>query len=229
MTAAQPRRTPPMRPRVRALFCRSRSVHSAQTTEECANGAHRMTGAARAMSWPLRLLATFGVALAALLASATPALAHNVLVSSDPADGATLDTAPDEVSFTFDQAIENFDPALKVFGPNGNDFTTAAPTVVGNTVSAPVTWGEAGSYRAVFRIVSADGHPVTGEISFTLTDAAAGTATGTPTTATDSDDATTDGESGSGGLGVWLWVIVGVAAVLVIAAVVIAVRKPRER
>lgn len=185
-------------------------------------------GPARAGWWPLRLLATAGVVLAALLGSATPALAHNVLVSSDPADGATLDTAPAQVSFTFDQPIENFDPALKVFGPNGNDFATAAPTVVGNTVSAPVTWGEAGSYRAVFRIVSADGHPVTGEITFTLTAAAAGTASGTPTSAADSGSGAAAGDDGSGGLGAWLWLIVGAAAVLVIAAVVIAVRRPRD-
>lgn len=189
----------------------------------------RKRGQARAVSWPLRLLATLGIALATLLASATPAFAHNVLVSSDPADGATLDTAPARVTFTFDQPIENFDPALKVFGPNGNDFTTAAPTVEGNTVSAAVSWGGAGSYRAAFRIVSADGHPVTGEITFTLSDAAAGTATGTPTSEADAGSGQSAADESGGGLGVWLWVIVGGAAVLVIAAVVIAVRKPREQ
>ena len=94
------------------------------------------------------------LALLTAVAGATPALAHNVLVSSGPADGATLDTAPDQVSFTFDQPIQNFDPALKVFGPNGNDFTTAAPTVEGTTISAPLAAGPAGDYRAAFRIVS---------------------------------------------------------------------------
>lgn len=163
------------------------------------------------------------------LVGATPASAHNVLVSSDPADGATLDTAPDQVSFTFDQPIQNFDPALKVFGPGGNEFTTAAPTVEGTTISAPLAAGPAGDYRAAFRIVSADGHPVTGEITFTLTDAAAGTATGTPTSAAGGEAATTtDGSGSQGGLGVWLWVIVGVAAVLVVLAIVIALRKPRD-
>lgn len=167
------------------------------------------------------------VLLAALVtvAGATPALAHNVLVSSDPANGATLDAAPHQVTFTFDQAIENFDPALKVFGPNGNDFTTAAPTIAGNAISAPMAAGPAGDYRAVYRIVSADGHPVTGEITFTLTGAAAGTASGTPTQAAGNDTGDTGAQ---GGLGVWLWVIVGAAAVLVVAAVVIALRRPRD-
>lgn len=175
--------------------------------------------------WTLRALATVGVALIALIGTATPALAHNVLVSSNPADGATVTDAPAEVSFTFDQAVENYDPALKVFGPNGNDFTTAPPAVVGNTVSATVSWGAAGSYRAVYRIVSADGHPVTGEITFTLADSAAGTAVGTPTDQTDAGGGT---ESSGSGLGAWIAVAAAVAGVLVIVAIVLAVRKPRE-
>lgn len=175
------------------------------------------------------LIATL-LAVVLSVVGAAPALAHNVLVSSDPTNGAVLDTAPQQVSFTFDQPIQNFDPALKVFGPNGNDFTTAAPTVQGNTVSAPIAAGPAGDYRVAFRIVSSDGHPVTGEITFTLTEAAAGTASGTPT-ATPGDTGDTGqgaADASQGGFGGWLWAIVGVAAVLVAAAVAIAVRRPRD-
>src|SRR5690606_19417136 len=109
-------------------------------------------------------------------------------------------------------------------------FTTAAPTVQGNTISAPIAAGPAGDYRVAFRIVSSDGHPVTGEITFTLTEAAAGTASGTPT-ATPGDTGDTGqgaADASQGGLGGWLWAIVGVAAVLVAAAVAIAVRRPRD-
>lgn len=178
------------------------------------------------------LIATL-LAVVLSVVGAAPALAHNVLVSSDPTNGAVLDTAPQQVSFTFDQPIQNFDPALKVFGPNGNDFTTAAPTVQGNTISAPIAAGPAGDYRVAFRIVSSDGHPVTGEITFTLTEAAAGTASGTPTSAAgDAGDAGENGQGAAdasqGGLGGWLWAIVGVAAVLVVAAIAIAMRKPRD-
>jgi methionine-rich copper-binding protein CopC len=168
------------------------------------------------------------LAVLAAVAGATPALAHNVLVSSDPENGATVDTAPTQVTFTFDQAIENFDPALKVFGPNGNEFTTAAPTVQGNAISAPMAAGPAGDYRAVYRVVSADGHPVTGEITFTLTDSAAGTASGTPTSTAGSSPDGSDAAASQGGLGAWLWIVIGVAAVLVIAAIAIALRRPRD-
>lgn len=176
-----------------------------------------------------RFLAMAAIATLALLGSAGPALAHNVLVSSDPAAGAVLDTAPEKVTFTFDQPIENFDPALKVFGPGGNDFTTAAPTVVGSSIWAPMAAGPAGEYRAVFRIVSSDGHPVTGEVTFTLSQSAAGTAVGNASGAADSTGAdASDNGARSAGLGAWLWVIVGVAVLLVAAAIVIAMRKPRS-
>jgi methionine-rich copper-binding protein CopC len=181
-----------------------------------------------------RIVAALGIAFLTVLGSlagAAPASAHNVLISSDPADGATVDTALAQVSFTFDQPIENFDPALKVFGPGGNEFTTAPPTVAGSTISAPVELGSAGAYRAAYRIVSSDGHPVTGQITFTVTGAAAGTATGTPSTGGAGAGVTTavSSSGNSGGIAAWVWILVGAAVVvLVVAAVIVAVR-PRGR
>lgn len=186
--------------------------------------------------WPARIAAVVAAAMLALLLSAVPASAHNVLISSNPADGAVLDTAPETVSFRFDQPIQNFDPVLDVFGPNGNSFATAGPTIDGATISVPMAAGPAGEYRAAYRIVSADGHPVTGQITFTLTEAAAGAATGTPTTSANVPSAASPSEKGapaaddagavSGGLGAWLWVGLVVVAILVIGAIVFALRKP---
>lgn len=181
--------------------------------------------------WAVRLVAVLGSLAVMLLAGAGPASAHDVLISSDPADGATLDVAPAAVSFTFDAAVQNYDPVLLIYGPNGNTFG-GTPTVTGSVISAPLHAGPAGSYRAVYRIVSADGHPVTGQITFTLTAAAAGTALGTPnaqgTGPAGGPPADHAGSSG-GGLSPWLWVGIGVAAVLVVAAVVIALRRPTDR
>ena len=177
--------------------------------------------------WPARVLALLGAVTLALLATAGPAAAHNVLISSDPADGATLNAAPATVSFTFDQPIENFDPVLAIIGPNGNGFAAGAPTVSGSVISARMLAGPAGQSRAAYRIVSADGHPVTGQITFTLTQAAAGSATGTPPSGsapTGGDDASA--HPSSGGLSAWLWIGIGVAAVLVVVAIVLALRRP---
>lgn len=187
-------------------------------------------GAGRVTSLARMIATVVGIVILGVFFTAGPASAHNVLVSSNPSDGTVLDTAPEEVSFTFDQPIKDFDPALRVFGPGGNEFTSDGPTVLGNTISAPMDAGPAGEYRAVYRVVSADGHPVSGQITFTLSESAAGTATGTPTTDGEAGDdpAADDSEAAeSGGLGVWLWVIVGAAVVLVVVALVITMRPRR--
>jgi methionine-rich copper-binding protein CopC len=186
--------------------------------------------------WAGRLLGAFAALLLALLvavATAGPASAHNVLISSDPADGAVLDTAPSSVSLTFDQPVQNFDPVLVVTGPNGNLFTDGAPTISGSVISAPLgPAGPAGQYRIAYRIVSADGHPVTGQVSYTLSASAAGTATGTPPAGGTGQGSGADAGSGtagsSSGLGPWLWIGIAVAAVLVVVAATLALRRPQH-
>jgi hypothetical protein len=93
-------------------------------------------------------------------------------------------------------------------------------------VSAPVAGGgPAGQYHAAYRIISADGHPVTGEISFTLSSAGAGTVTGSAPTGGTSPGAET---GSSGGLNIWIWLGLGIAAILVVIAVAIALRRPKS-
>jgi hypothetical protein len=84
--------------------------------------------------------------------------------------------------------------------------------------------GPKGNYTVGFRIVSADGHPVSGKLTFTLTTAG----NGTPAPA-NSDGGTTiagsvGGDSGGsgGGLPIWVW-LVG-AAVLLGAGLFVALR-----
>lgn len=163
-----------------------------------------------------------GVAAVAL---AAPASAHNVLTGSDPADGSTPTTAPAAVTLTFDEAVQNYEPVLVVTGPDGTVFSTATPAVSGTTVRTDLLGaGPAGAYTVAFRIVSADGHPVSGQFTYTLAAGAAGTATGSPAPAGGVSTGPTE-DGGSGG-SIWLWVGVGVAAVLVVAAVVLILRRP---
>ncbi len=173
--------------------------------------------------------AMLALLLLAMLGAAGTASAHDVLISSDPADGSTVATAPDRMTLTFDQPVQNFNPVLVVSGPNGNVYTSGPAIVDGNSVWAPLgRLGAAGEYRAAYRVVSADGHPVTGEISFTAAASAAGTATGS---------APADGQaigvpsagSGSGGPSGWLWVGIAVAVVAIVGGAVIALRRPKLR
>ncbi|WP_211229552.1 copper resistance CopC family protein [Nakamurella lactea] len=177
-------------------------------------------------SWWRRGLSAGAAVLLALLIGvglALPASAHNTLTGSDPADGSTVSAAPTTVTLTFDQPVQNYQPVLTVTGPNGNRFSAGEATVQSNTVSVALDGaGPAGEYIAAYRVVSADGHPVSGEIRYTLAAGAAGTATGSPAPAGSTPSAAAG--DGSSGLGVWLWIGIAVAALLVIAAVVVILR-----
>jgi methionine-rich copper-binding protein CopC len=157
------------------------------------------------------LLAGFG-----LLGLASPAFAHDVLVGSAPAAGATLTTGPAQVRFDFDAPVRQGPNTITVVGPNGTHWErTENATVTGNSVSTPVApLGPAGVYTVSYRIISTDGHPATGEITFTLAKAG----NGTPAVAA----ATT---SSGGGVPIWVW-IVG-AAVLLGVVLTIALRTGR--
>ncbi|RKT84339.1 hypothetical protein SAMN05421805_103266 [Saccharopolyspora antimicrobica] len=172
-----------------------------------------------------RLIAVAALAVAALLGGAGTALAHNVLVSSDPADGAKLSVGPSEIRLTFDQPVRSGEGynTVNVVGPDGTYWTDGEVRVEGNSVTTPVReLGPAGTYTVGYRILSNDGHPVPGKVSFELTQAGNGTPAEPPQNA---DQPAEQGESG--GMPIWPW-IVG-AVVLVGLGLVLALRlgKPK--
>ena len=114
---------------------------------------------------PLALAAALYLFLVVALA-ATPAYAHASLVGSNPKDGATLDAEPAEVSVEFNEDVST--PAqLEVTAPDGSSLAKGEPTVDGTTVTQTLdTSGYAGAYTMAYRVVSADGHPVSGEITY---------------------------------------------------------------
>lgn len=182
----------------------------------------------------LRAVAVGVLAGLALLLGATPALAHARLESSDPTDGASLDAAPQRVTLTFNEAMTPGFNTLTVVGPDQGHYETGDVAVDGSSVSIEVQpLGPAGQYEVGYRVVSADGHPISGSVGFTLTTAGTGTPaaaapsaspaapTGQPAPAPGAAAPADD----SGGTPVWPW-IVG-AVVLVGGGVVAALRLGR--
>ncbi|MGH3352011.1 MAG: copper resistance CopC family protein [Nocardioides sp.] len=119
------------------------------------------------------LLATLVAVL--LVASTDRADAHTDLTSSDPADGAALESAPDRLALTFtdDMSAEFSNLSLVI---NGTEPVRLDPTTDAGTVSAPVpdsglstsaTGRTPATWSLAYRVVSADGHPVNGTITFT--------------------------------------------------------------
>ncbi|WP_326567500.1 copper resistance CopC family protein [Amycolatopsis rhabdoformis] len=175
----------------------------------------------------LLALAITGVAL---LGTATPALAHNVLISSDPADSASVTTGPAKVTLTFDQYVQNADVnQIAVTGPDGNQWAEGPVTVENNVISAPLRpLGPAGKYTVGYRILSADGHPVSGEIPFTLTKAGTGTPAKVDAAKASGAPASEASSSASSSTGIPIWVWIAGAVVLLAIGLTVALRSGRE-
>lgn len=155
------------------------------------------------MNRVVSLLLTGLVAGAVVLGTATPAFAHNVLISSDPQDGSQLEAGPAAITLTFDQPVqagEKFN-TITVTGPEGTRWEAEGePTVRNNSVVFPLRpLGPAAEYVIGYRVLSADGHPVTGSLKFTLTKA--GTGTPAPKPAADPVPPTD-----SGAVPIWVWI-----------------------
>lgn len=151
-----------------------------------------------------RALVAFLFAGAAVLVTAAPAAAHNALIGSDPKDKSSLEAGPSSVTLTFDQDVQGGQGinTISVVDAGGGHYEVAGdPTIKDTAVSAKVNaLGKAGQYKIGYRILSADGHPVSGELTFTLTKD--GTGTPRQVEATDAPD------SGSNdGLPVWVWIV----------------------
>jgi len=96
------------------------------------------------------------------------AWAHSGLVSVTPADGSTISKAPTSVELVFNEHV-NPDYVTVVLTSSGTPVTLGTPVVVGPKVTASVTGATApGSYRIAYRVVSVDGHPVSGETTFSI-------------------------------------------------------------
>ncbi|WP_158609669.1 copper resistance CopC family protein [Cellulomonas triticagri] len=118
------------------------------------------------------------LALAGLLLSAGRADAHNALLGTDPADGSTVEAPPAAITLTFDQPAQALGTEVVVLGPDGATVSTGDAQLVDSTVvQALGTDLPAGAYSVQWRITSADGHPLSGELAFTAT---AGTAPAAP-------------------------------------------------
>ncbi|MFB9691346.1 copper resistance CopC family protein [Amycolatopsis plumensis] len=176
------------------------------------------------------------VAVTALLATAAPASAHAGLKSSNPAEGASLATAPSKIELTFGEAVKP--DTITVTGADGTKWETGAPTVTDAVVTVPVTpAGPAGKYVIAYKVTSEDGDPVSGTVNFTLTAAVAPSTTAAPTTSSSaaapsstapptSATPTPQAQSDSGGgLPAWVWILIAVVVVAVLAGVILARRR----
>lgn len=169
-----------------------------------------------------RLLTVIALVVTALVVGQGTALAHDTLLNTDPADGARMSVGPQEVRLSFNEPVRPGYDTVTVVGPGGTYWTDAPPRIAGSTVIEPVhELGPAGAYVISYRVLSNDGHPVEGKVTFDLTKPG----TGTPVPAPNGTVAATS-QANAGGMPVWPW-LVG-AVVLVAVGLLLALRLGRS-
>lgn len=167
-----------------------------------------------------RVVAVLATAAVLALAGAPPSTAHDVLTATTPASGSTVQTVPDEIVLTFDQPAFATGTVLVVRDPGGRDVAVGPPTLVDTTVRQAVGGRlPAGTYTVLWRVTSADGHPVDGTFGFVARVGRVSTVSAGP--APPADDAP------AGPLP--LVPALGVAVLLAVLVVVVVRRRPAGR
>lgn len=104
----------------------------------------------------------------ALGVSAGPAFAHDQLVEATPGDGDSVDAAPDAVKMVFSGSPQKVGNQIRV-EHDGQNVATGEPETQFHTITQSLDAELApGDYTVDWRIVSEDGHPVSGTFSFTV-------------------------------------------------------------
>lgn len=185
------------------------------------------------------------------LMSASPALAHDQLIGSNPKNGAQLDKQPEWIELEFSGNIQDVGTEIQV-NHNGKDVSAGEIAVEGRKVTSALPDDlEPGDYEIVWRVVSEDGHPISGTVKFTLKDsnAAGGTtsenegddsATEAPAQNTDenntnkdnaseanadSNDASATAGENSNGMSPIAYVVIALGAIAVVALVIVMFRR----
>lgn len=109
------------------------------------------------------LTATILVAVIALFGATEPATAHAQLALANPKASSVLTKAPTKVTLTFDDDLILVEGAnqIVVTDPRGRAVTTGATVVEGSVMSVGLKRLTVfGRYKVLYRVLSADGHPV---------------------------------------------------------------------
>ena len=121
-------------------------------------------------------LKQFVVAALALVISGglvpASALAHAQLEGSVPASGSLLKVLPQSFEFRFSEDVESGFGGIRVYDPNGRLIQSGGafhPRGNGHSLATKLSSDSSpGAYTATYRVISADGHPVSGGSVFNV-------------------------------------------------------------
>lgn len=193
------------------------------------------------MSQPSRYPATtrragLGVLLVALcaffVAAPSAAFAHDELIGSTPSDGEVVETGPTEIDLRYSAEPLEGEGATEVLviDPSGAEVQQGAPVLDRNGVIQELTGAdERGTYTVVWRIVSSDGHPISGELTFSVGEASDPAEVPTTTGSDPDPDATAGADTDADGFNPTAIWIVGGIVVVGLGGALVAVLMARAR
>jgi methionine-rich copper-binding protein CopC len=107
------------------------------------------------------------IVASAVVVLPTPGLAHSLLVESTPAAKAVLSASPRHADLRFNNRIERRLSSIVVVGPDGRRHPgTVVADTAADRLRAALPPLPPGDYRLEWRVLSADGHVVTGSYPF---------------------------------------------------------------
>lgn len=142
---------------------------------------------AMALALPFAAFLALGVGVPA-------ASAHDSVLSTTPGDTEQLGSAPTAVSVLFSDDVLDLGGILLVVDEHGTNWASGKPVLEGATARQAVSADMPdGDYQVRWRVVSADGHPISGTFDFgvgdtdgVFTDRSAGASSASPTPAAES-------------------------------------------
>jgi methionine-rich copper-binding protein CopC len=120
----------------------------------------------------MRLKTQIVLGLIVPLLFALPAQAHDLLVDIEPVPGAVVTEGDFEANLSFNnpllvvQGETNAELATKLVG--SDDWVTHEVEIVDQVLTARISLSESGDYVLRWKVVSSDGHPISGDSTFTL-------------------------------------------------------------
>ena len=120
----------------------------------------------------MRLKSSFALALLATIMFAFPAKGHDQLLEIEPASKAVLTDGSFEAKLTFNNTLlvvegeSNAELSIRLAG--AVDWVSQEIVVKDSELTSQIDLREAGDYDLRWKVVSSDGHPISGESTFTL-------------------------------------------------------------
>ena len=125
--------------------------------------------------WTMKIAMKITPLILILSIAGTPTVhAHSYLVSSSPKNGSTVSALPTQVALTFNEnllVVKGKKPnAISITHRTGVPIRQGVVSVTKNVLTVPIASSQKihGSITVSYRVVSADGHPVNGNFSFTV-------------------------------------------------------------